>query len=222
MGAKISAALRGRPKSPEHRAALSRAMDKGGHGLPINRWADERYQSWRRAVHVRDNFTCQSCGYRNVNGFGLHAHHVQEYAKVKDLRLDVANGMTLCRRCHGLAHRKRWAPDGPTPCACGCEEPLSLYAVLRGSRYRPGHSSRVTNRRPEVRAQIAASIRGRNRGEATRQAHREAWERRRQRDGKTNRFRCEHCGAEFVAKPSKGRRYCSRNCYWQALQAGRR
>lgn len=56
---------------------------------------------WSRAVRKRDNYTCQKCGKR---GGRLHAHHLKTWATHPELRNDVANGITLCVKCHHAAH----------------------------------------------------------------------------------------------------------------------
>lgn len=68
---------------------------------------DERktkeYRNWRKAVLERDLYTCKNCDKSDVK---LHAHHIKEFAKYKDLRFEVGNGMTLCEECHRLKHKK--------------------------------------------------------------------------------------------------------------------
>jgi 5-methylcytosine-specific restriction endonuclease McrA len=56
------------------------------------------YRLWREAVFARDNWTCQKCGKRG-NG-ELHAHHIKSFAKHKELRTSIENGITLCVDCH--------------------------------------------------------------------------------------------------------------------------
>jgi HNH endonuclease len=65
--------------------------------------ASFEYDEWRRAVFVRDDFTCQRCGTRGVR---LHAHHVQAWKDSPDLRYEVSNGLTLCPPCHRAEHRR--------------------------------------------------------------------------------------------------------------------
>lgn len=62
------------------------------------------YQEWRADVFERDHYTCQNCG--QVGGM-LNAHHIKPFKDYPDLRLEVSNGITLCLKCHKLAHRKR-------------------------------------------------------------------------------------------------------------------
>ena len=56
---------------------------------------------WVRKVLSRDNATCQKCGAKDVE---LHAHHIKSYSEYPELRWEVANGITLCFRCHWAIH----------------------------------------------------------------------------------------------------------------------
>ena len=62
------------------------------------------YKEWRTSVFKRDNFTCQKCG---IVGGELNAHHIKPYAKYKELRYELSNGITLCEDCHKLVHKRR-------------------------------------------------------------------------------------------------------------------
>ncbi len=50
-----------------------------------------KYQIWRNAVFLRDNFTCQDCG--QIGGY-LEAHHIQQFALFLELRFKIDNGIT--------------------------------------------------------------------------------------------------------------------------------
>ncbi|MEY3429422.1 MAG: hypothetical protein RI930_249 [Pseudomonadota bacterium] len=66
-------------------------------------------KKWRYLVFKRDGFVCQA-----KNCFekkGLHAHHIKEFAKYPELRLEVSNGLTLCKSCHNKIHSKRGKND---------------------------------------------------------------------------------------------------------------
>jgi hypothetical protein len=58
----------------------------------------EGYNQWRNLVFERDNYTCQVCG--DNSGGNLVAHHLNGYHWCKELRIDVINGITLCKDCH--------------------------------------------------------------------------------------------------------------------------
>ena len=61
----------------------------------------QEYEEWRATVYKRDNHTCKKCCER---GGYLNAHHIEGYAENKELRLDLSNGITLCRDCHYKFH----------------------------------------------------------------------------------------------------------------------
>ena len=83
---------------------------KGGitpENQAIRQSAEMHY--WRRKVFYRDNYTCQHCGQR---GGTLHAHHVYSFSQYPKLRVDVNNGLTLCKPCHNKVHTKQTATNG--------------------------------------------------------------------------------------------------------------
>lgn len=57
------------------------------------------YKAWSKAVKVRDNYTCQICSKR---GCELHSDHVKPFSLYPELRFEISNGRTLCKRCHEL------------------------------------------------------------------------------------------------------------------------
>ena len=59
------------------------------------------YHLWRKKVFERDNYTCQDCDKR---GCELNAHHVKSFSEYPELRLDITNGVTLCKECHQKRH----------------------------------------------------------------------------------------------------------------------
>lgn len=67
----------------------------------------KRYPSWSVRVKTRDNYTCVICG-----SAGEHAHHIKPAGYNKDVIRKVDNGITLCTRCHVLAHRGTFSPVG--------------------------------------------------------------------------------------------------------------
>jgi len=63
-----------------------------------------KYKEWRIAVFERDKYCCVSC--KKVGG-NINAHHILSFSNYPLLRFDVNNGVTLCKKCHRLIHRKR-------------------------------------------------------------------------------------------------------------------
>jgi len=131
---KISLALKGRisgmfgkKATPKQLESLSKGRIKGkkfseefrnrrrGAGNPNwrggvsrDRHCGDEYKKWRSDIFQRDNWTCQTCGARSSvgNQVYLEAHHIKSWIKYKELRYEVNNGVTLCKECHNLIHRK--------------------------------------------------------------------------------------------------------------------
>lgn len=61
------------------------------------------FKEWRIKILKRDSYKCQRCGQVSKD---LHVHHIQPFSLFPDLRLDIANGITLCKWCHKNIHRK--------------------------------------------------------------------------------------------------------------------
>lgn len=74
----------------------------------------EQYEEWKKAVFIRDRFTCQHCGRRNGRKRVIEADHIKPISElVKEFNLatvemaltcpslwDITNGRTLCHTCH--------------------------------------------------------------------------------------------------------------------------
>lgn len=96
-------------KSIEWRQKMSEAnkrrIREGRHSwyidgrTPVNKALRKSidFKVWREAVFSRDNWTCQEC---NERGGELHPHHIKPFSTHPELRFDVNNGQTLCRKCH--------------------------------------------------------------------------------------------------------------------------
>lgn len=65
---------------------------------------DPAYISWRTRVFERDRYTCAICG--QVGG-ELNAHHIRPFKDFPDLRLELDNGVTLCKACHKRVHKEK-------------------------------------------------------------------------------------------------------------------
>lgn len=60
-------------------------------------------QSWSKTIKKIDNYTCKNCGSKK----NLNAHHIMPKNKFPIFSLDLDNGITLCKRCHGELHGYR-------------------------------------------------------------------------------------------------------------------
>lgn len=95
----------------------TKTTNKGGlsvSALIIQLRKTDTYFEWKKAVHIRDRFTCQKCGRRNGRKPIIEAHHLIEFSDlvrrsgvtsvaegVEHLSLwDINNGQTLCHDCH--------------------------------------------------------------------------------------------------------------------------
>ena len=58
---------------------------------------------WRKSIFSIDNFICQKC---DESGGILNAHHINNFADFPELRLNLDNGITLCKKCHKKFHSK--------------------------------------------------------------------------------------------------------------------
>ncbi len=67
------------------------------------RWPSKEEIKWRNEIFERDNYTCQEC---NERGCYLEAHHIKRKVDFPDLKNDIKNGITLCKKCHLLTYCK--------------------------------------------------------------------------------------------------------------------
>jgi hypothetical protein len=59
---------------------------------------------WRKEIYARDNFKCK-INNKDCKG-RIEAHHILPWAKFKELRFDINNGITLCKYHHPLKDKE--------------------------------------------------------------------------------------------------------------------
>lgn len=85
---------------PVFKQMINQSKDAGSkRGKPM-------YMAWRTKVLDRDEKRCTMCGSKER----LHVHHIKPYALFPHLRIDPANGVTLCCECHKAVHRGAQCP----------------------------------------------------------------------------------------------------------------
>ena len=90
----------------DNKANWAKTQFKDGHESYVEAKSDKRnsvlWNRWREEVFKRDNYTCHKCGEMDIEK--ILPHHIKSYDKYPKLRLEISNGLTLCRRCHPLYH----------------------------------------------------------------------------------------------------------------------
>jgi hypothetical protein len=89
----------------EKMRGLSHWNWKGGVNRKNHRRETKQYKEWRLSVYRRDHFKCQDCG-KHCNQKNIVAHHLKGWSKYPKLRYEISNGITLCRKCHRLRHKR--------------------------------------------------------------------------------------------------------------------
>jgi len=57
-------------------------------------------RAWAGAVKHRDDMKCRCCGSLKR----VEAHHIISVQERPDLKLDLDNGISLCKKCHKMVH----------------------------------------------------------------------------------------------------------------------
>lgn len=60
---------------------------------------DKLVRQWKKEVLERDG-KCMECGSKD----NLHAHHISHWADDPVNRINIKNGITLCKDCHAMEH----------------------------------------------------------------------------------------------------------------------
>ncbi len=61
------------------------------------------YAIWRVNILKRDDYYCQECGHKSTD---LNVHHIDSFSDYPNKRLNMDNGITLCKDCHFHIHQK--------------------------------------------------------------------------------------------------------------------
>jgi HNH endonuclease len=93
-------------------------------GIQLKHPERNRYPAkmWVKAVKDRDGWKCTECASLDR----LHAHHIKRWKDYPELRYEVSNGVTLCHKCHELAHGRgfkfRWPRHADKPKSASARE----------------------------------------------------------------------------------------------------
>lgn len=79
--------------------------------MPIQNRQRAKEKKWRKLVLERDGFKCQKC----FSEKGLCAHHIKYWDNYPDIRYDLNNGLTLCRKCHAALHKNKKGKKSKKP-----------------------------------------------------------------------------------------------------------
>jgi hypothetical protein len=99
---KISLANQGKKLSSETRLKIS--LSKTGKKRPDmvgsnnKSWLGGRYTYFKNKALIRDNYTCQKCGFSDKNI--MIVDHIKPKSIYPELELDINNLMTLCPNCN--------------------------------------------------------------------------------------------------------------------------
>lgn len=64
---------------------------------------------WKESIFKRDNWTCKKCFKRSEKGnyVYIEAHHIKPFSLFPELRFEISNGITLCKKCHSKEPKGR-------------------------------------------------------------------------------------------------------------------
>ena len=95
---------RGKEEAIKRGKSIKKFYDINGRKLIYrDKHVGTEYVIWRTAVFTRDNWTCQTC---HARGY-LEAHHIKSWGNYPLLRLEIDNGVSLCKNCHSLANKEQ-------------------------------------------------------------------------------------------------------------------
>jgi len=84
-------------REPWNKGMITRPISERPYREP--RWGAE-YAEWHNECLRRDWYHCQICGSKER----LEVHHIKSYKDYPQERLNLDNGITLCKKCHLGVH----------------------------------------------------------------------------------------------------------------------
>jgi len=85
-------------KKCEYVSERNRINNPNKKGELSNTWKGGCWAYIKKQVLIRDNYTCQICGLRDVEI--IQVDHIKPKSIFPELRLDLDNLMTMCPNCH--------------------------------------------------------------------------------------------------------------------------
>lgn len=85
-----------RRKNTINRHRFEKGMIPWNKGKHDSQHRSQRIYEWGQQIKDRDGNECKKCGSK----YYLHAHHIIPWKENKELRFDISNGITVCRKCH--------------------------------------------------------------------------------------------------------------------------
>ena len=90
-------AIKGIPLTEERKNKISQAH-MGKIGDKSSRWKGGALKYRKQQVRIRDDYTCQICGFREPEI--MIVDHIKPKCKYPELELEMNNLITLCPNCH--------------------------------------------------------------------------------------------------------------------------
>lgn len=87
----------------EYKWRITHWCENNGIGENAKKRNNYAYRKWREKVIDRDKGKCVLCG----SSANLEVHHIKPFAQFPTERLNINNGVTLCRDCHKRVHKEK-------------------------------------------------------------------------------------------------------------------
>jgi len=109
----------GKQFTQEHKDKIAEAVSGKNNGkweggktkecLRIRMIFQHKTFRWKQKILFRDNFICQNtnCPHcKNIKSLNLEAHHIKSFLYFPELRFNIDNGITVCKKYHSFLHSK--------------------------------------------------------------------------------------------------------------------